>query len=206
MSLLLDIEVPLGGRRLRVSVAPGERVGVVGPAGSGKATILRAAAGLVRGIEGSPTRVAYAFQEGGLVSTATILANLTLPMIFAGVSASEAEARARATLDATGLGSLGDELASGLTASVRQRVQLARAMALGARLYVVEELLPESRGAGWAAWWDARSEEGVGVLFSTSHRRLVDALGARVVLLGDAPTVAPDAGSLTQVRDADGDT
>lgn len=205
MSLLLDIAVPVDGRRLRVTVAPGERVAVVGPAGSGKATILRAAAGLVRGIAGGPERVAYVFQEGGLISTATIRANLTLPMLFAGLSAEEADLRARATLDATGLGSLGNELASGLTASVRQRVQLARAMAIGARLYVVEELLPESRGAGWAAWWDTRSEEGVGVLFSTSHRRLAESLGARVIALGDAQAVAPDAGSLTQGRDADGD-
>jgi NitT/TauT family transport system ATP-binding protein len=199
------MELPLGGRRLRVTVAPGERVAVVGPSGSGRSTVLRAAAGLVRGVAGSPERVAYVFQDGGVVSTATILANLTLPMIFAGVTASQAEARARATLDATGLGALGDELASGLTASVRQRVQLARAVALGARLYVVEELLPEARGAGWGAWWDARSDEGVGVLFSTGHRRLAEALGARVIGLSDTPTVAPDAGSLTQARDADGD-
>jgi ABC-type polar amino acid transport system ATPase subunit len=195
---LLDMRVPVAGERLHVVVEPGERVAVVGPAGSGKATVLRAAAGLVRGVAGSPERVAYVFQEGGLVSTSTILGNLTLPLLFAGSDAPDAEARARAALESTGLGGLAHELASGLTASVRQRVQLARALALGARLYVVEELLPESRGPGWSAWWDARGEEGVGVLFSTSHRRFAESLGARILMLGAAA-------SLTQGSDANGD-
>lgn len=173
------------------SVARGEAVALVAPGGAGKRWLLRVAAGLRSPAPGTvrctSARSAYVFANGGLLANVSVLDNLTLPLRFSGVTATEARARAMDVLDGLGLEDFAELRPTGLAVDACQLIQLARAMALHADLLFLEEpfrfLSPGTADevTGWLRSELSRAR--VSVVMTTSDLGDAARIGARVVML-----------------------
>ena len=142
---------------IAMEVAAGEAVGIVGPSGSGKTSLLMVLAGLEQAtsgriaVDGQPITglsedalarfrrdtVGIVFQAFHLIPTMTALENAALPLELAGRR--DAEARARDSLQAVGLGHRLTHLPGQLSGGEQQRVALARAFAPAPRLLLADE-------------------------------------------------------------------
>lgn len=140
-----------------LAIAPGETVGITGPSGSGKSTLLMVIGGLERPERGlvevagaDLTRldedalarfrgrhVGIVFQSFHLIPTMTALENVAVPLELAG--APDAFARARAELEAVGLGHRLDHLPKEMSGGEQQRVAIARALAPRPALLIADE-------------------------------------------------------------------
>jgi putative ABC transport system ATP-binding protein len=149
---------------LQVAVFPGEVVGVLGPSGSGKSSLLalltglaRPAAGLVT-LDGRPVdgpvpasaRVGVVLQGYGLVSVLTAQENVEIVLRAAGLSPATAATGAAAVLEDLALGPHRHQLADELSGGQQQRVALARALALRPKLIVADEPTAELDAKGRA--------------------------------------------------------
>ena len=154
---LRDIRHRRGGQAVlaldRLDLAAGERLAVLGPNGAGKTTLLRLMAGLeppsegfveldgqrtVHADPGLRRSIGYATQRPGLLST-TVRRNVELPLRWRGVAGGERRAAALTALDRLGVAHLADRPAHALSGGEAQRVSLARALALGPRLLLLDE-------------------------------------------------------------------
>lgn len=138
-------------------VGRGEKVGVVGPSGSGKSSMMMILGGLQPPTSGSVqvkghelTRmdedelarfrrdeVGIVFQSFHLIPTMTALENVAIPLEFAGVP--DAFDRARKGLEAVGLGHRLTHYPGQLSGGEQQRVALARAFAPEPSLLLADE-------------------------------------------------------------------
>jgi ABC-type lipoprotein export system ATPase subunit len=134
------------------TVAPRERIAVVGPSGSGKSTLLHLMGGIDTPTAGliawpalgeretlRPFKVAFVFQTMSLISSLTALENAALPLLLAGIEVSEAEQTAFEALAAIGLEAAADKLPEELSGGQAQRVAVARALASHPRLILADE-------------------------------------------------------------------
>lgn len=144
-------------RGINLSVSPGESVGIVGPSGSGKTSMLMVIAGLERPTGGSieiagnnlqslnedglalfrRDHVGIVFQDFHLVPTMTALENAAMPLEFAGHK--NAFEKARAELEAVGLGPRIDHYPGQLSGGEQQRVALARAFVAEPSILLADE-------------------------------------------------------------------
>ena len=144
-------------RGINLSVSPGESVGIVGPSGSGKTSMLMVIAGLERPTGGSIEiggnnlqslnedglalfrrhPVGIVFQDFHLVPTMTALENAAMPLEFAGHK--NAFEKARAELEAVGLGPRIDHYPGQLSGGEQQRVALARAFVAEPSILLADE-------------------------------------------------------------------
>jgi putative ABC transport system ATP-binding protein len=127
----------------------GEFLSIMGPSGSGKSTLFNQIGALDRPTEGRVFfeghsvfdlsesqqawfrchKIGYIFQTFNLVPVMTALQNVTLPMVFQGLSAAEAETRGKAILERVGLGHRLHHKPSELSGGQQQRVAIARSLA-----------------------------------------------------------------------------
>lgn len=144
-------------RGIDLTIAAGERVGVVGPSGAGKSTMLMIMAGLERPSAGRVTvagqaldaldedrlarfrrdHVGIVFQDYHLVPTMTAAENTALPLELAG--SSDASARAAEALSRVGLGHRLEHYPGQLSGGEQQRTALARALVTQPRLLLADE-------------------------------------------------------------------
>jgi NitT/TauT family transport system ATP-binding protein len=177
-----------------LDVRRGEFVCLVGASGCGKSTLLNMAAGLDRPGRGEikvDGRVALLFQEAALFPWLTAAQNVELALRLAGVPARERRDRARDLLHLVHLDEFGDKRPHQLSGGMRQRTALARALAQGADVLLMDEpfgsldamtrdLLHEELERLWL-------ETRFTVLFVTHDVREAVRLGDRVVLLTSRP-------------------
>ena len=145
LSLASNVGVVEVLRGLTLKVDRGETIGLVGPSGSGKSSLLMLLGGLERATGGSVTVLGYdlsamnedalarfrrqhlavVFQSFHLIPTMTALENVATPLELAGVR--DAFERADAELQAVGLAARAGHYPSQLSGGEQQRVALARA-------------------------------------------------------------------------------
>ena len=144
-----------------LAIAPGERIVVIGPSGTGKSTLLRCLAFLDRPDAGRIAvgdlvvdaarasrrqilalrrRTAFVFQNYALFANKTARQNITEALtVVKRMSQAAADARADAILAEIGLADRGDAYPAALSGGQQQRVGIGRAMALEAELMLVDE-------------------------------------------------------------------
>ncbi|WP_225029089.1 ABC transporter ATP-binding protein [Xinfangfangia pollutisoli] len=200
---LVDVRLTLPGnagpveilRGITLSVNRGETVGLVGPSGSGKSSLLmllggleRATAGQVKALGQDLTalgedalarfrrdNMGVVFQSFHLIPTMTALENVAVPLELAGKP--DAFDRAAAELQAMGLGHRLDHYPSQLSGGEQQRVALARAAVPRPALFLADEPTGNLDASNGAAIMD--------LLFGLRDRH-----GATLVLVTHAPDLA----------------
>jgi putative ABC transport system ATP-binding protein len=187
----------LNGASLRLM--PGETVALLGPSGSGKSSLLAVAAGLERAGGGQALLlgsdmsaldedrlarlrgrgVGIVLQSFHLLQTMTALENVAVPLELAG--AKDARNRARAELEAVGLGHRLDHYPAQLSGGEQQRVAIARATAPRPKLLLADEPTGNLDAATGAAiidlLFDRASAAGAGLLVITHDPALAARAG-----------------------------
>ncbi|HXH06045.1 MAG TPA: ABC transporter ATP-binding protein [Vicinamibacterales bacterium] len=133
-----------------LTVKAGEFVSLIGPSGCGKTTLLRIVAGLLPASSGSvkvngkesngPSRdKAVVFQHFNLFPWRTALANAAYGLEIHGVGKKEREERALRWLAKLGLEKYAHHYPSEISGGMRQRVGIARALAIEPKLLLMDE-------------------------------------------------------------------
>ena len=144
---------------INIEIAQGEYISLMGPSGSGKSTLFN----MIGALDG-PTggrvyidgqdmsqlsrsqiawfrchRVGYIFQSYNLLPVMSALENVTLPMIFAGLSTRERSKKGEELLNLVGLGDRIHHRPDELSGGQRQRVAIARAFANDPTIILADE-------------------------------------------------------------------
>ncbi|MEO1206040.1 MAG: nitrate ABC transporter ATP-binding protein [Pseudomonadota bacterium] len=139
---------------INLSVEEGEFIAIVGFSGSGKTTLISSIAGLVKPDEGEvllknkevtepgPDR-GLVFQSYSLMPWLTVGGNVSLAVdaVFPGESKAQRAARCDKYIDMVGLGHAKDRLPSELSGGMRQRVSVARTLAMSPDILLLDEPL-----------------------------------------------------------------
>jgi NitT/TauT family transport system ATP-binding protein len=128
---------------LSLHIASGQIVGIVGPSGVGKTTILKLVTGIVLPDEGRVTvaegTVGYVFQEPRLLPWRTALDNVAVPLRAQGMNRAEARAVAGGWLQRVGLQGFEQYHPAELSGGMAQRVSIARAFAAKPLILLLDE-------------------------------------------------------------------
>ena len=142
-----------------LDIKTGEYVSIMGPSGSGKTTLFNMIGGLDKPSSGSVfideidisqldayelawlrcRKIGYIFQTFNIIQVMTALENVTLPMVFAGVSDDEARERGMDLLDLVGLKKRFLHKPFELSGGQQQRVAIARALANDPAIILADE-------------------------------------------------------------------
>jgi NitT/TauT family transport system ATP-binding protein len=132
-----------------LEVRDGEFLSIVGPSGCGKTTLLRLIAGLLEpdtgrvsgtaGFEGQPLEAAMVYQDHGLFPWMTVLDNVAFGLERRNLPRKARDATARAYIERVGLGGFAGNYPHQLSAGMRQRVGIARALVSGAPVLLMDE-------------------------------------------------------------------
>lgn len=135
---------------LNLTIADKEFVCVVGPSGCGKTTLLRMMAGLAETDGGkiiigdkvvtSPLpNVAVVFQSFGLFPWKTVYRNIALPLLGKGLHKTEIKKRVTEAIALVGLEGVDDRYPAQLSGGMKQRVGLARTLAMQPEVILLDE-------------------------------------------------------------------
>jgi len=133
-------------------VADGEVLGIIGPSGCGKSTLLSIIGGLLEPTRGTVsvsgqkpvgclTEIAYVFQDFNLLPWRTAEGNVRLPLEHHGMSSQEQRERVDDALARIGLSDFRAALPRQLSGGMRQRVGIARALAIRPAVLLLDEPL-----------------------------------------------------------------
>jgi lipoprotein-releasing system ATP-binding protein len=179
-----------------LDVMSGEIVGLIGPSGSGKSSLLHAAGLLERPSAGTVcidgedvgsldersrtqirlNRIGFVYQFHHLLPEFDARDNVALPMRIAGMAETEARRRAETVLTSLGLGERTTHQPAQLSGGEQQRVAVARALANSPRLLLADEptgnLDPTTSQSVFEALRDLAHTTGVAALIATHNMEL----------------------------------
>jgi NitT/TauT family transport system ATP-binding protein len=188
--------------RISLDIPAGQFVCVLGPSGCGKSTLLNALAGFVVpasgrvSVDGDLVTAPGAdrgvvFQDPTLFPWKTVIENVSLGPLLAGLGAAEAERIGRTLLARVGLSSRCDSFPKQLSGGMQQRVGIARALANGPRVLLMDEpfgaLDAQTRSMMQRVLLDVWAEIGVTVLFITHDIDEAVLLADRIVIMSASP-------------------
>ena len=175
---------------------PGEIVGLIGPSGSGKSSLLHAAGLLERpttgevwlsGVQASAlgekartdlrlASIGFVYQFHHLLPEFSALDNVALPQTIAAHSLKAARERAKALLSRLGLAARLQHQPGQLSGGEQQRVAIARALANRPKLILADEptgnLDPATSGSVFQSLFDLVRTEGASALVATHNMEL----------------------------------
>ena len=192
---------------VNLEIYKGDYLAVMGASGSGKSTAMNIIGCLDRPSQGiyklngtavenlsddelaelRNKKLGFVFQQFHLLSDATALENVLLPMIYAGVNPSEREERAKDALDKVGLSERINNRPNQLSGGQQQRVAIARAIINNPALLLADE----PTGA-----LDSKTTEDVLDLFDKLHQS-----GITIVLVTHEDEVASRAKKIARFKD-----
>jgi putative ABC transport system ATP-binding protein len=210
-------------RGAELSLRRGEFVAVMGPSGCGKSTLLNLVAGLDTADEGTIVldgeqvtgrtadelarmrrkHVGIVFQFFNLLEGMSVLENVALPAIVAGMKRRPAETRARDLLDLLGLSDKAKAAPGVLSGGQRQRLAIARALANEPTLVLADEPTGalDSEGGQEVLELFRRLHDGGQTILLVTHDDDVAAAAERIVQMKDGRVVS-DGTSLAAPADA----
>ena len=190
----------------------GEFVAVMGPSGCGKSTLLNLVAGLDTADEGSIVldgeevtgrtedelarmrrkHIGIVFQFFNLLEGMSVLENVALPAIVAGMKRKPAETRARDLLDLLGLSDKAKAAPGVLSGGQRQRLAIARALANEPTLVLADEPTGalDSEGGQEVLELFRRLHDGGQTILLVTHDDDVAAAAERIVHMKDGRVVS----------------
>jgi putative ABC transport system ATP-binding protein len=201
-------------RGISVEIEHGEYVAIMGPSGSGKSTLMHIIGCLDTPTEGSyrlngvdiqgvdeddlsdlrNRYIGFVFQSFNLVPRTRALANVALPLQYAGLSRAERNERAMRALAWVGLTDRADHQPSELSGGQQQRAAVARALVMNPALILADEPTGNLDTHSTAEVLDVfkhLNREGRTIVLIT-HEEDVAAHARRVIRVRDGRVVADD--------------
>jgi len=197
--------------KVSFSIKKGEYVTVMGPSGSGKSTLMH-----IIGLLDIPTsgdylledkqvnklsknelarirnkKIGFVFQSFNLLSRATALENVMLPMIYGGISILERKKRASILLTNIGLQDRLEHTSNQLSGGEMQRVAISRALAMNPEIIVADEPtgnIDSKQGAEIMNIFDTLNKAGHTIILIT-HDAEVARHAKRIIKLQDGKIV-----------------
>jgi len=205
-------------RAVDLVVRRGEYVAIMGPSGCGKSTLMNLLGCLdtpdsgrywlngklvseLSELELAHVRnreIGFVFQTFALLPRQSALANVEMPLVYAGVRVAERRRRAREALLKVGLDDRASHRPAELSGGQRQRVAIARALVTGPALLLADEPtgnLDSATGAEILTLFDALHQTGNTIVLVTHERAVADRAGRTIQLRdGLVVTDAPNSG------------
>jgi putative ABC transport system ATP-binding protein len=195
-----------------LDIERGEYLAIMGASGSGKSTLMN-----LLGCLDTPTsghyllngsavetmtdeelaairnrEIGFVFQTFNLLARTSALANVELPLVYAGVPRKERRERARQALERVGLGDRVEHMSNELSGGQRQRVAVARALINGPSILLADEPtgnLDSRTSAEIMDLFDVLQEAGNTVIVVT-HEDDIAGHAERIVTLRDGKIVS----------------
>jgi putative ABC transport system ATP-binding protein len=194
-----------------LSVGRGDYLAIMGPSGSGKSTLMNIIGCLDTATSGAywlngksvsdmnekqlarirNTEIGFVFQTFNLLPRMTALANVEVPLIYAGTKRRERDRRAKETLETVGLGDRMLHRPSEMSGGQRQRVAIARALVTNPSIVLADEPtgnLDSSTGREIMTLFDRLHADG-NTLIVVTHEAQVAQHARRVIHLSDGNIV-----------------
>lgn len=195
-------------RGVSLRIWKGEMVSIIGQSGSGKSTLLAILGALDVPTSGSykldgrevaslkddqlaeirNQRIGFVFQKFNLLARSTALANVALPLAYAGLSNREAKRRATEMLKLVGLGDRLDHRPNQLSGGQQQRVAIARALVNQPSIILADE--PTGN-------LDSATGKEIMGLFQTLHRER----GITLIVVTHDPSIAAQSERIIRLKD-----
>ena len=184
------------------AVAPGEVVAVVGPSGCGKSTLLSILGGLLQPgagaaeLRGDPPAdslnpLTFVFQDFALLPWCTVAANVEFPLLHTALTAPARRAQVDDALRRTGLSDFRAAYPKQLSGGMRQRVGIARALAVKPAILLMDEPLSaldsQTRELLMEDFVRLLADGAMGAVYVTHNLEEAVRLADRIVVLSRRP-------------------